>query len=237
MNEVFMLLNVKTNDPRPYKAQGLAEVDTKQVIAKRELIITDAPYPLASFRDTKPRLPRDMTRQEASEFLFKNGRLVCRCVYIVVLSNNGKSYEGEVRCVYKSECDRLPDQDVISKTGAQDPPQKSGHHLHSHDDVVELDPATAQKKPRPPHKSRMYTFGDCFCGAGIASQGAVHAGLKVVWGLEKFSVPMQAFRENHPNAIDLELDAEDFKEFVNRKNFAVDILHFSCPCQFWSEAQ
>lgn len=236
MNEVFKLLSLSDHDSRPRLIQGLYEVNPDEVVAKRDLLVTKAPYPLQSFRDVCPPMPRHVkTKQDAKLFIFNEGRLVCRYIYVEIHHRNGTAHCGEVRQPYLYECDQLPGtfRSGVSKYEDNDCyiglPFK--HKRYCSVEVIDHKPVNA------PCKAKRYTMGDIFCGAGLTSLGAQQAGLKVLFGLEKWDQAMDSYRLNMPSAIDLEMPAENFHFVANRKNFGVDILHFSCPCQFWSRAQ
>lgn len=80
-----------------------------------------------------------------------------------------------------------------------------------------------------------YTFGDLFCGCGGASRGAAMAGLHVSWGLDLNKPACDSWRLNFPTADCLEMDARDFGR-ISDTLVEVDILHISCPCQYFSKA-
>ena len=80
-----------------------------------------------------------------------------------------------------------------------------------------------------------YTFGDCFCGAGGTSRGAVAAGLRVNWGFD-FALPAcQSYVKNFYRSIVYHISADRFISLKDVKG-KVDILHLSPPCQFFSGA-
>ena len=80
-------------------------------------------------------------------------------------------------------------------------------------------------------------MGDVFCGIGGTSEGARSADWRVAFGIELDAQAMQAYRENFPGALHLEMNAHDFPAIVKRCIHGVDLCHFSCPCQFWSDNQ
>jgi DNA (cytosine-5)-methyltransferase 1 len=86
-------------------------------------------------------------------------------------------------------------------------------------------------------KEGRFTFGDVFCGAGGASQGAAQAGYYVQWGLDKEESVLQSYRKNHCTAHIFHCDAHDFPSGVRKELLGVDLLHLSPPCRFWSPAQ
>lgn len=82
-----------------------------------------------------------------------------------------------------------------------------------------------------------YTFGDCFCGAGGTSRGAIQAGLHINWGFD-FNLPAcQSYKLNFPTARIYNVWAHDFVNLLNQDHDCkVDICHLSPPCQFFSDA-
>jgi DNA (cytosine-5)-methyltransferase 1 len=45
-------LQVEEVDPRPNVVEGMVNIPACKVLRKRELIVTNKPYPMLSFRDT-----------------------------------------------------------------------------------------------------------------------------------------------------------------------------------------
>ena len=79
---------------------------------------------------------------------------------------------------------------------------------------------------------RRYTFGDCFCGGGGMSRGAINAGLRVAWGFD-FNLPAcETFKFNFLGTPIYNVWANDFSN--SKKDCKVDICHISPPCQFFS---
>lgn len=90
-----------------------------------------------------------------------------------------------------------------------------------------------------PHQNgiqqQRYTFGDCFCGAGGTSRGAVGAGLRVEWGFD-FSLPAcRSYGLNFYGTKVYNLRADQFINLTDR-DYKVDFLHLSPPCQPYSGA-
>ena len=81
---------------------------------------------------------------------------------------------------------------------------------------------------------RRYTFGDCFCGAGGMSRGAVSAGLRVHWGFDFNLAACQTYAMNFFGTPIYNVWANQFSEA--RGDHKVDICHLSPPCQFFSDA-
>ena len=84
--------------------------------------------------------------------------------------------------------------------------------------------------------ARRYTFGDCFCGAGGVSRGAVQAGLRVEWGFDCNRYACTSYSLNNPFTSVYPLWAHDFCNNAHDRDFKVDICHLSPPCQFFSDA-
>lgn len=83
-------------------------------------------------------------------------------------------------------------------------------------------------------KQRRYTFGDCFCGAGGMSRGAIDAGFRIEWGFD-FNLPAcQTYAMNFFATPIYNVWANEFAE--GGGDHKVDICHLSPPCQFFSDA-
>lgn len=81
----------------------------------------------------------------------------------------------------------------------------------------------------------VYTFGDCFCGAGGMSSAAEQAGLQVLYGFDQCLRATDSYRRNHPHARCYHASSHHFHA-LSDENFQVDFLHLSPPCQPWSAA-
>ena len=79
-----------------------------------------------------------------------------------------------------------------------------------------------------------YTFGDCFCGAGGTSRGAVMAGLRVEWGFDFALAACKSYLLNFYQSMIYNIAADEFSDL--KAYHKVDILHLSPPCQFFSDA-
>ena len=84
--------------------------------------------------------------------------------------------------------------------------------------------------------AQRYTFGDCFCGAGGVSRGAVQAGLRVDWSFDCNAYACTSYGLNNPFTSVYPLWAHDFCNNAHDRDFKVDICHLSPPCQFFSDA-
>ena len=81
---------------------------------------------------------------------------------------------------------------------------------------------------------RRYTVGDCFCGAGGMSRGAVSAGLRINWGFDCNPVACQTYAMNFFGTPIYNVWAHKFSAAAG--DHKVDTCHMSPPCQFFSDA-
>ena len=93
---------------------------------------------------------------------------------------------------------------------------------------------TTVKSPASKAHQKRYTFGDCFCGAGGMSRGAVSAGLRINWGFDFNQAACQTYQMNFFGTPIYNVWANEFSEA--KGNHRVDICHLSPPCQFFSDA-
>lgn len=88
--------------------------------------------------------------------------------------------------------------------------------------------------PASKANQQRYTFGDCFCGAGGMSRGAVSAGLRVHWGFDFNLAACQTYAMNFFRTPIYNVWANQFSEA--KGDHKVDVCHLSPPCQFFSDA-
>ena len=104
---------------------------------------------------------------------------------------------------------------------------------------AKLLPGNVPLSPPVQDSQRQYTFGDVFCGAGGMSCGAMMAGLRLKWVFDNNEQAITAFRKNfsEKQIASYTLDYEDFISLLPEywTRFKVDIIHFSPPCQPFSQ--
>ena len=83
-------------------------------------------------------------------------------------------------------------------------------------------------------KQQRYTFGDCFCGAGGMSRGAISAGLRINWAFDFNLKACQSYERNFFGTPVYKVWANEFA--AAKGDYKVDICHLSPPCQFFSDA-
>jgi DNA (cytosine-5)-methyltransferase 1 len=245
-----MLIEVDEHDQRPRFVQGLEDISPEEVIRKRQCVFTNLEYKLLDTRLLNTHVPARLRMQnEMKSWLFNHGKLICRWVYIVELHRTGKSCGGEARRMFKWEAASYTENersaDSPSRPQQKDAPSSDPDvlpHGRTSDSRKRKPssqeiPGTTKRPQRVPRKRSVLTFGDGYCGCGGTSEGARQAGYKIVWGLEKDSLAMAAYRKNFPEAMHLEMDAHNFTDIARRRIHGCDHLHMSCPCCFWSIAQ
>ncbi|KAF3138200.1 hypothetical protein TWF703_004729 [Orbilia oligospora] len=92
---------------------------------------------------------------------------------------------------------------------------------------------------REPVNKHQYTFGDFFCGAGGASCGAKIAGLKIAYGVDKWEDALMSYERNYGKSKAIKADicefaANPFSVSLPASRLYADVIHLSCPCQFYS---
>lgn len=242
-NEVAMVLNFDTNDPRDIFEQSTEVVELAAVVRIRELVKTNQQFPALSFRETNPESLRS-----SKEYMNDHCRLMCRWNYVKINKNEGflrrlidaESDEGysipqaqlkdEYRgpttkggdCARWLETERAFDRTERVRCSFIDPLR-----FHSSDCSTDTLESRGQQ--------RRYTFGDGFCGAGGASRGAHGAGLRVDWGFDHDPNAIASYHANFPHARCDGIEANHFATAI-REEYKVDILHLSPPCQTFSPA-
>jgi DNA (cytosine-5)-methyltransferase 1 len=86
--------------------------------------------------------------------------------------------------------------------------------------------------------TQQYTLGDCFCGAGGISRGAVQAGLHVAWAFDSDDHAIRTHAQNFRRfgTKSLRMDDASFLRSIEEKGYCADIVHYSPPCQAFSAA-
>ncbi|KAG9236084.1 S-adenosyl-L-methionine-dependent methyltransferase, partial [Amylocarpus encephaloides] len=89
--------------------------------------------------------------------------------------------------------------------------------------------------------AQSYTYGDGFCGSGGATCGAKGAKLNAVYGFDNWETASNSWAINNPSGTIYQVEAYRFITMAEtipelRAKVKVDILHLSCPCQFFSPA-
>ncbi|KAI4712674.1 hypothetical protein J4E89_002942 [Alternaria sp. Ai002NY15] len=259
MNELGMVLRLDEDDPTSPFVAGMEDVEVEDVLRARDCTLTNKPYPFLSFRsDGCAAWPNGMTKDNIKRQIFHGGRLICRVVNILYISGTRtKPYGGVVRHLYTHEADATATPVQTSDPGNSRQTSISVEETEEDGDVVVNQAPSAKKrrarddspdfeileqeppkrKSQHPLKQGRLVFGDVFCGAGGASQGAAQAGYYVQWGLDNDERALDAYRLNHPGAYAWKMNAHDFPpKGISKESWKVDVLHLSPPCCYWSPA-
>lgn len=255
-----MVLRLDEDDTRSPFVAGIEDIGIGEVLRLRECTLTNRPYPFLSFRtDGRAAYPNCMSNDDIKRQIFHGGRLTCRVVNMLYISRGrNKPYGGIVRHLYTHEADanKLPDH--TSDAGlsretsifvkdveegdcvlvSKEPYARKRRARDGSLDFEVLEQEPPKRKTEHPLKQGRLIFGDVFCGAGGASQGAAQAGYYVQWGLDSDKRAMESYSLNHPSAYALKMNAHNFPpKGISKENWKVDVLHLSPPCCYWSPAQ
>ncbi|KAI4625534.1 hypothetical protein J4E80_002666 [Alternaria sp. BMP 0032] len=258
-NELGMVLRLDEDDPTSPFVAGMEDIEIEDVLRVRDCTLTNKPYPFLSFRsDGCAAWPNSMSKDEVKRQIFHGGRLTCRVVNILYISGTRtKPYGGVVRHLYTHEADATATPAQTSDPGNsrqtsisveeteedgyvvvnKAPSAKKRHARDDSPDFEILEQEPPKRKTQHPSKQGRLVFGDVFCGAGGASQGAAQAGYYVQWGLDNDERALAAYRLNHPGAYAWKMNAHDFPpKGISKESWKVDVLHLSPPCCYWSPA-
>ena len=255
-----MVLRLNEHDNRSPFVVGMEDINLHEVLRVRECTLTNKPYPFLSFRtNDRAAWPTSMSKDDIKRQIFHEGRLTCRVVNILNISGSkSKPYGGIVRHLYTHEADVIGQPGYTSDAGlscetsisvedmeedecvviSKTPSGRKRRVRGDDSDFEILDHPQQKQKTKHSLKQSRLVFGDVFCGAGGASQGAAQAGYYIQWGLDNDELALEAYCLNHPSAVALRMNAHDFPpEGTSKKNWRVDVLHLSPPCCYWSPAQ
>jgi len=193
---------------------GLWRRSIGDVIGLRDMKITNRHYNDINCV-TSNHLPAGSSRLASLATLAKlrkEGTLHCRWKDVTIHNRYGKWQEQRLERPTYQECDE--------------------HWAEASESLREawgglITPLTADTKP---------LFADGFCGAGGVSQGAKQAGLKIVFSFDHDSKKIVTYRNNYPDCQSLVLDVFQFITLAQEKGWKVHVLHFSPPCQPYSQA-
>ena len=241
-NEVYWVVHLVRNDPRPAREQALVIADNSQVLRKRTMSMLNETY------------PSHEKRTEAGLGTPVDGVLYCRWKHVIMTRTE--------KCKRPLDAFRIPAAEIaeasFQRLHAEDFDDE--HNNHSVDETLLRNLLSVKKKAgahikikepnslssaiealsldensREAHASAAYTFADVCCGAGGASRGAEMAGLQLRWALDHDADACETYRLNFPH---VQLYQKPLQELINMKHedLKVDIMHISPPCQAFSQA-
>lgn len=250
LNECCLVTIIDTHDPRPWKVQAIINIQPENVLALRNLRITNAPYP----QHGEQSAGTPSARQQAKDM----GILVSRYTYIEYHSiDESKPREWAFVRIGQDEADenfRVTDEVLVNgwrggktRGGSHMPAEQGRGHIRGHGPVYTYDledgthsqSQTPKPAPGPVHVSReqKYTAGDTFAGAGGASRGITDAGVQLEFCVDNWEHAVASLNANFEGQGTTIYDI-DMHDFIVDKDIRhrVDILHISPPCQVWSPA-
>ncbi|KAH6956740.1 S-adenosyl-L-methionine-dependent methyltransferase [Fusarium avenaceum] len=109
--------------------------------------------------------------------------------------------------------------------------------LASDDHSINLEAEATSEEARRSHGQK-YTMFDSCSGAGGVSRGALMAGFKVQFAVDKAPEVWDTYQANFPDTQLFRMSLDEFllSPQTTHTNMRVDVLHFSPPCQFFSPA-
>ena len=203
-------------------------VEAKQVVRTRSVTFTNATFPQISRSSHQGRSPG-------------LAPLYCRWKMAQVDQNKQFVTETCIERLSYQEADpaaQIPN-DVL-RTQWRGESELNGSYKRNMPcgDWVDLDDQEGSGRNTNARVQQMYSFGDCFCGAGGVSRGAKQAGLHVGWGFDADDDAIASYESNfeHGGTLCKCEDVAKFLRHAGSKRYRVDIMHASPPCQPYSAA-
>lgn len=241
-NEVYWVVHLVKNDPRPVKTQALVEIEGTHILRKKTMTMVNTTYPgHRKGIGSDPEVPG-------------HAALFCRWKNVTVTKTSKKNMpsdafhipaaeisEASLQRLRAEECDdghdnRTADATLrriwrgVTRRGGGSVESKKLNSLQSAFEALSLD-----EKSRNESAPAAYTFADVCCGAGGASHGAEMAGLQLRWALENDGPACDTFYLNFPGARLYRKRIEDVAQ-MQREGLKIDLMHLSPPCQPFSPA-
>ncbi|KAJ4132932.1 hypothetical protein NW754_015745 [Fusarium falciforme] len=107
--------------------------------------------------------------------------------------------------------------------------------FNSQQGCINLDDDNGIKQKKIRAQGQKYTVFDSCSGAGGVSRGALMAGFKIQYAIDKAPEVWDTYETNFPDTHLFKMSLDEFLSFDNQ-HMRVDVLHFSPPCQFFSPA-
>ncbi|KAF4433116.1 hypothetical protein F53441_13786 [Fusarium austroafricanum] len=101
-------------------------------------------------------------------------------------------------------------------------------------DFIDLESAGVNDEYRS--CGQQYTMFDSCSGAGGVSRGALMAGFKIQYAIDKAPEVWPTYQTNFPGTELFRMSLDQFLSSPRTTHMRVDVLHFSPPCQFFSPA-
>ncbi|KAK4125018.1 S-adenosyl-L-methionine-dependent methyltransferase [Parathielavia appendiculata] len=232
LNEVALVAELRSPGRMGWEEDALLDVKPNDIRGKRELRVTNAPFPDHRFDPTD-------VESMGEDWVERYCPLVCRYRYEIHYHGNcDKPFEWALVKIGEDEADpgyRMKDSQNLNKWRGGKVP--GGSHKPGGSSLPVFDLEAQGQRPVPSSLSpgQKYTAGDVFAGAGGASRGMERAGVKLKFAVDHWEHAAASLRSNFPHARVYDMDVIDFIH-SKETTCSVDILHLSPPCQFWSPA-
>lgn len=230
LNELVWINEVDEDENQVGLESVLQEEAISNVKGVRQVIFTNSPWSELSYQHQllEQGLSRDAVDVEHVE---ENEQLYCRWKSILVHSKAKSDAEACICALSEAEAEgigKLDARDVRNNWQKEKNATGRVNHRATPYNVLR---ETTERAPQ-------YTLGDCFCGAGGISRGAVQAGLRLAWGFDSDENAIQTHRHNFErySTQSLSMDDEEFLESIKKKRYYADVVHYSPPCQPFSPA-
>ncbi len=232
LNELVWINEIDEEGHQVGLESVLHEAQVSEVKRVRDVVYTNCPWPMFSFYEEVEGTKKTRTAtNNAAES--EHAKLYCRWKFVQV---NSKLKTDDEACLTLLSLEEAIDRAGVEPSllrkawrGDQGPIPGGSSTMPA------LEVETKRMTARP-----SYTLGDCFCGAGGISRGAIQAGLKVAWGFDADAEAIKAHADNFAEygAKSLELTDSAIIDLIkkNPSKFRVDIAHYSPPCQPFSSA-
>ncbi|TKA62211.1 hypothetical protein B0A49_13119, partial [Cryomyces minteri] len=157
LNEVAIVIHSDADDARPALQQGLEEVSLEEVVAVRELILTNHKFPSLSFRDEVFWNGKPIWATNLLDMDYKTqAPLVCRWVVNYVYEDPTTRKKGllghtMIRTLQEAECDEklsIPDSELRSQWRNDNAKEQLSHHREEKEMANQLKRYRAQRRNR-----------------------------------------------------------------------------------------
>ncbi|KAM0561008.1 hypothetical protein ACHAPJ_003508 [Fusarium lateritium] len=209
-NEVCMLLYYDQDDST--KTEEFVDISPSDVIQLQPLIATNAKYP-------------NFNRAKLEVCFTGQGSRKKQIEESLIRIHSSDVHEAQYRVSEEVLSNRWRGSTV--KGGSWVP------SLNTRANFIDLESEGVQTEIRS--RGQKYTMFDSCSGAGGVSRGALMAGFKVQYAVDKAPEVWSTYQANFPNT---ELFRMSLDQFLSSpiSHIRVDVLHFSPPCQFFSPA-
>ncbi|KAF4965321.1 hypothetical protein FSARC_6867 [Fusarium sarcochroum] len=213
-NEVCMLLYYDQDDGT--KTEEFVDINPSDVIQLQPLIATNAKWP-------------NFNRAKLEVCFTGQGSRKKQVEESLVRIHSRDVHESQYRVSEEVLSNRWRGSTV--KGGSWVP------SLSTHDHFIDLESeGSRQTQTKTRSRGQKYTMFDSCSGAGGVSRGALMAGFKVQYAVDKAPEVWSTYQTNFPDTELFRMSLDEFLSNPNTSHMRVDVLHFSPPCQFFSPA-